>query len=321
MASVFGLSGLRTKLDDWRGLRSDRAPVETSTSDGPGTNKPRANHLSLAASSDKDFDLSFLLENLVIPKLIADRDNRSNWMTVTELSNSIKPARQRAIAQTDIDDFTELAVSGDAEALLDFIDHCLATGSSVETIYVELLAPAARKLGEMWEADSQDFVGVTMGLWRIQEILRELTTRIPPQAQPGPGQRSGLFSAMPGEQHSFGTLMVAECFQRAGWETDVLIEPTLSELTARYASQHFDMIGLTVSNDCPMETLASLIKTIRAVSCNPLIKVLLGGRVINDNPGLAQQCGADGTASDAKAAVLIADQLVPIKVACLANLA
>jgi MerR family transcriptional regulator, light-induced transcriptional regulator len=204
--------------------------------------------------------------------------------------------------------------------LLDFVDHCLDTGSSVETIYVDLLAPAARRLGEYWEDDSEDFVGVTMGLWRIQEILRELTLRIPPKSKPGHGLRSALFSSMPGEQHSFGTLMVAECFQRAGWDTDVLIEPSQSELNEKYASRHYDLIGLTVSCDCSTATLNSLVKTIKSVSKNPLIRIMLGGRVINEQPELVEKCGADATAIDALSAVAMGDNLVPVKSECLENL-
>jgi methanogenic corrinoid protein MtbC1 len=204
--------------------------------------------------------------------------------------------------------------------LLDFVDHCLETGSSVETVYVELLAPAARRLGEYWEEDSEDFVGVTMGLWRIQEILRELTLRIPPKSRPGHGKRSALFSPMPGEQHSFGTLMVAECFQRAGWDIDILIEPTQSELTAKFAKRHYDLIGLTVSNDCSKGALGSTVKTIKAVSSNPHIKVMMGGRVINDHPGLVDECGADATAIDAVAAVTLGDELVPVNLECFENL-
>jgi MerR family transcriptional regulator, light-induced transcriptional regulator len=258
---------------------------------------------------------------LVIPKLIADRDSREHAMDLPGASRDAGVQCHPIIGQADVDAFSQLAVSGDAEALLDFIDNCLAGGNSVETLYIELLAPAARKLGEMWEADSEDFVGVTMGLWRIQEILRELTTRMPPQIQPGQGQRSALFSGMPGEQHSFGTLMVAECFQRAGWETEVLIEPSTSELTAKYANQHYDMIGLTASIDCPTEAIVGLIKTIRSVSRNSSVKIMLGGRAVNDNPDLAAACGADGTATDAKAAVLFADRLVPTKATCAAKLA
>jgi methanogenic corrinoid protein MtbC1 len=314
MATVFGISGLKSRLDGWRD--SWRSPPASPLN---GVDM-HASALAKAAPSGDGYDLSLLLENLVIPRLIADRDKQEHRLHALELPDGNRAVRLPVITDADVIEFTRLAVSGEAPALLDFVDRCLETGSSVESLYVDLLAPAARKLGEYWEEDSEDFVGVTMGLWRIQEILRELTLRIPPKSRSSHGQRSALFSTMPGEQHSFGTLMVAECFQRAGWDADVLIEPTQSELTGKMAGRHYDFIGLTVSCDCPTAKLSSLVNTIKAVSPNPHIRVMLGGRFINEQPELIEACGADGTAVDALSAVTLADRLVPVKSKCFEQL-
>ena len=113
--------------------------------------------------------------------------------------------------------------------------------------------------------------------------------------------------------------MVAECFQRAGWDTDVLIEPTQSELTAKFATRHYDLIGLTVSLDCSTGALSGLVNTIKAVSSNPHVRILIGGRAIIEQPSLVDECGADATAIDARSAVELADRLVPVKVECFDN--
>jgi methanogenic corrinoid protein MtbC1 len=306
MATVFGLSELKSRFGDWRGNRKSEESLDLDIDD------PAIHNIRLVAERAEQYDLSLLLENLVIPRLIADRSDAERWADRTHASSYGARAGRRIIGQEDVEAFSRLSVNEEAHVLLAFVDDCLATGSSVETIFVELLAPAARRLGEYWEVDSEDFVGVTMGLWRIQEVLRELTMRIPPVARPGHGLRSALFSPMPGEQHSFGTLMIAECFQRAGWDTDVLIEPTMSELTGKFATRHYDLIGLTVSCDCSKSALHGLVSTIKAVSSNPQIKVLLGGRVINEQPDLVISSGADATATDALSAVAVADQLVPV---------
>ena len=318
MATVFGLTELKSKLGDWRESRKFDQIREIDDADDVISN------IRIVAEQAEQYDLSILLENLVIPRLIADRGEPVAGLDIT-VSDATEAdieggPNRKVITERDVENFSRLSVEEEAHILLAFVDECLATGSSVETIFVDLLAPAARRLGEYWDADSEDFVGVTMGLWRIQEVLRVLTTRIPPVARPGNGQRSALFSPMPGEQHSFGTLMVAECFQRAGWETDVLIEPTQSELTGKFATRYYDLIGLTVSNDCSTGALHSLVSTIKAVSSNPHVRVLLGGRVINDRPDLVTSSGADATAVDALSAVALADQLVPVSAASFENL-
>jgi methanogenic corrinoid protein MtbC1 len=106
--------------------------------------------------------------------------------------------------------------------------------------------------------------------------------------------------------------MIAECFQRAGWYTDALIDPSQSDLTQKVANTYFELLGVTISNSQPPETLAQLIKGIRAVSKNPDIIIMIGGREINDNPQLVEQCGADASALDASQALKVASELVPI---------
>ena len=41
----------------------------------------------------------------------------------------------------------------------------------METLYVELLEPTARHLGEMWDRDECDFIDVTLGVGRLQKLL------------------------------------------------------------------------------------------------------------------------------------------------------
>lgn len=308
MPNVFGISELRSKLDDWRSTWKIMAPESARAEEREKTKLPEKDGLDNAG-----YELSLLIQNLVIPKLIADRPEPGYRLVEQRLPSEKSSQSSLAITDEDVEEFSQLSTRSDARELLDFVDKCLANGSSVDAIYVDLLAPTARRLGEYWESDERDFVDVTMGLWRIQEILRELTLRIPPPAVAGFGQRSALFSTMPGEQHSFGTLMIAECFYRAGWDADILIEPSQSELIGKFAGRHYDLIGLTVSLDCPKAHLSGLVSAIRSVSSNPETRIMMGGRVINDDPALVEECGADATAADAPSAVKLADTLVPLK--------
>lgn len=313
MASVLGYTGLKSKLKDWRESRGRHASDGAASAD----RTPRAGDSNQAAGTS--VDLPRVLETLVIPKLVAGCSpaRRSPPLQAKHIDRT---QQERPIPESAVEAFASLCMTGDAPTLLDYAERFLSAGHSVETIYIGLLAPAARRLGEFWEADKEDFVNVTMGLWRIQEVLRELTLKVPPMMRAGGSLRTSLFSTMPGDQHSFGTLMVAECFERSGWQTEVLIEPTQSELIGKSARQRYDLIGLTVSCDCSSATLAGLVTAIKAVSSNPCVKVLVGGPAINLMPELAMECGADGTAVDARAAIGLADRLVPLEADRLAGL-
>lgn len=238
-----------------------------------------------------------LIEQQILPRLLVAHSHGS------------REASPKILA-SDAEQFVHMPLTHEFDELLVEVEAFLQRGVSVESVYLELLAPSARALGEDWKNDTCDFVDVTMGLWRLQEVMRELAARYPAHSQTGRSGRSALFTPMPGDQHSFGALMVEEIFARAGWDSEALIEPQRAEMLHFLAERSFDLVGLTVGNDCPSATLSSLVTAIRSVSKCRTVKIIVGGPAINANPGLASLIGADGTATDARSALVLADRIV-----------
>lgn len=245
--------------------------------------------------------LSTLIEGEIIPQLLAAHG-------VPGLPAGI--ARSARISAEDVRRFAPLALVLEADELLQHVEGLLEQGIAAESVFVDLLAPAARKLGEFWDSDTCDFVDVTIGLWRLQEVMREIAWRTPAISGSLFSARTALFSPMPGEQHGFGTLMVEEIFSRGGWQSELLVEPQRRDLLAMVGGRHFDLFGLTVSCDCHSGELTDLITAVRSVSLNPKLFVLVGGRAINADPALADLSGADGTAPDGPTALALAERLV-----------
>ena len=220
------------------------------------------------------------------------------------------------VEEFDVDGFAPLTLAADPQPLHACIDRMLADGAGVDTLMVDLLAPAARLLGTWWEEDRCDFIEVTMGLWRLQEVVREIARR----ASPAPSRmgRSALFAAFPGDQHDFGAVMIGDLFLRHGWAAETIIAPDMAALLAAVARVDYDLVGLTVSCDCHSARLPSAILALRSVSRNPHLRVMIGGRVPNEDPALAGRAGADGTASDARQALEVAESLVDAVSRCAA---
>jgi len=217
------------------------------------------------------------------------------------------------IAADEVAAFAPRALTDDAGALLDIVEAMLARGVSVDTILIDLLAPAARHLGTMWDDDSADFIAVTMGLWRLQEIVRELSARVP--AMNEGNHRRVLFATMPGEDHSFGTVMIEDIFRRAGWSTDLRTDATRRDLLAVVAEHEFDLIGITVGVDRLVSDVSQLVAGLRSVSANAAVGVLLGGPAFSKDSARALAFGADAPACDAKTALAVASALVDGRVA------
>ncbi|WP_232305370.1 B12-binding domain-containing protein [Erythrobacter dokdonensis] len=261
----------------------------------------RVRRRASGAREESHDSVNAMIQGEIIPRLL---------MAHEAAQSHSKNKRGRPIDPADASRFAMLPLRLEAASLLDEVDAFIADGASVETICLDLLAPAARMLGEMWDRDECDFIDVTMGLWRLQEVMREIAARSPADLPSLKVPRSALFSPMPGDVHTFGTMMIEEVFSRAGWHSEALVKPERRELLDRLSQKPFDVVGLTLARDCPGAALANIIKAMRNASANPRIAVLIGGRMINDNPGMVEEVGADGTGADALSALQVAEALV-----------
>ncbi|QFT78637.1 B12-binding domain-containing protein [Erythrobacter sp. THAF29] len=264
--------------------------------------KPRSADNSDSPGPLADESINAIIEGEIIPRLLMAHSS-SRAAAATSRSGEIDPS--------DASRFASLPLRLEAASLLEEVDSFLDAGVSVEAVYLDLLAPAARRLGEMWISDDCDFVDVTMGLWRLQQVMREISARTPPAASSDREFRpTAIFAPIPGDQHSFGALMIDEVFSRAGWDSVALSRPERRELLDLLSKKSFDVAGLTISRDCPSAAVANLIKAMRSVSANPHICVLIGGRAVNEDPSIVATVGADGTGADARAALEEAERLV-----------
>ncbi len=67
--------------------------------------------------------------------------------------------------------FGTLAIGPDIEAATCFFRRMQAKGHFLDTLFVHLLEPTARHLGDLWIQDKCDFIDVTVGVARLQELL------------------------------------------------------------------------------------------------------------------------------------------------------
>ncbi len=286
MATAFGTGPARRTRDN-----EIRADGHRSRSEGPLDFSPGAQSGALGS----------LIEGEIIPRLLLAHATIARG-SLSEGSGMLLPE--------EVERFGSLPLTLEADELLVCVEQYLARGVSVESILLDLLAPSARALGRLWDEDACDFLDVTMGLWRLQEVMRTIAVGASTFTRACGSAPSALFSPMPGEQHSFGSLLIEQVFDRAGWQTEMLIEPLRSDLMEVVAARPYDLVGLTISCDCDQAVLGELIAGIRAASKGNKVQVFIGGRSVNDRPGIAEACGADGTAADARSALALAERKV-----------
>jgi methylmalonyl-CoA mutase cobalamin-binding domain/chain len=249
--------------------------------------------------------LARTIEAEVVPRLVLARRAGIDRATRTDRNTTL-----------DADDVLELAAlarARDDNAASSYVDAMRAKGVAIDAVYLDLLAPTARHLGELWEQDLCDFMEVTLGLWRLQRVLCDLSRVFQScDRSPRPDGMRALLAPVYGEQHTFGLYMVAEFFRRAGWDVSCGPLATREELVRTVRDQWFALVGISVGSDRQLEAVAASIRAIRRRSRNRAIGVMVGGPIFVQEPGLAARIGADATALDGRQAAVQAHNLLTL---------
>lgn len=186
----------------------------------------------------------------------------------------------------------------------------LDEGLPLATLLLDLLAPAARHLGLLWERDEADFIDVTAALGRLHSLARTLCVHMEaPRVLPD--ARRILLMPCPGETHLFSLALVASFFREAGWHV-VLLTSDHTDPVETVRDERFDIIGVSLSCDVYLPAMADLLTALRTASCNPDIRILVGGPLFLRNPVSATVIGADAAAEDGRSAVQVAETLVAL---------
>jgi MerR family transcriptional regulator, light-induced transcriptional regulator len=254
---------------------------------------------ALAERSDAKSRLSKLaqaLESDVIPRLVG--------------AHGKEPRAAVHLEPREIEGFVALLRNGTDAELAAAVAATHRRGLSVESIFLELFAPAARHLGELWVADRCDFSTVTISLGRLQRLLREWSPAFGTEVEHPANGRRILLAQHSEEQHSFGLSMVAEFFRRAGWEVLGGVGGAVPDPSAQVSREWFDAVGFSIGSETRIDWLKERIAQVRKVTRNRSVVVLVGGPLFVLQPAWAQSVGADASGHDGGQAPKLAEDLL-----------
>ncbi len=259
-----------------------------------------------ARTARRDAPLAQMIETEVVPRLVL-AGRAAGRRSPSDLGQAAPgPGPEDVVA------LVGLVIGGDPTAPLAYVEELRLRGITLDRLYLDLFAVVAQRLGELWTEDLCSFADVTVGLVRLQGLVREYSPAFMPAVEAHDPRRSALLIPVPGEQHTFGLVMVTEFFLRAGWE--VACDPLISneELSRAVRIRWFAVAGISVGHNDRLDGVAALIRLVRREARNPGIGVMVGGRIFAENPELAGLVGADATAIDGRQAALQAETLLAL---------
>lgn len=229
------------------------------------------------------------IEGEIIPRLL-----------LVHRATAPEHADRPGVAPEDVAEFSRLVLSHPLDVAMSFVAALRAQQVSLDAIYLELVGASARHLGVLWEDDDIDFTQVTLGLWRLQQVLHGLRSDFLNEIPAAELGGRVLLAPTPGEQHGFGLFIVGEFLRRDGWSVHDESGPTTEGLARRVSAEWFDVIGLSLSCDTKFDALVAAIRAIRRASCNRAIGVMVGGRLFVERPEMVPLSGADVSSVDAR---------------------
>jgi len=252
-------------------------------------------------------ELAKMVESEIIPRLM---------LAHSALATIAPPVSEKPqLGEETTEAFAQMVISKGPESLIAYVGVLLQSGLGIETIYMDLLIPAARRLGDYWNEDVASFTDVTIGLGRLQQVVRALGCKAADSSggrsvREGPPEHSALFAPAPGEQHTFGLFIIEDVFRRAGWRTWMEMTAADEDVLDTVRCHWFDIVGLSMSASTHVDKVKAAIRAVRAASRNPDLFVLVGGRLFTESPEYVGIVGADATAANGADAFQLADKAV-----------
>lgn len=210
-----------------------------------------------------------------------------------------------AFQPAEIEKLSKALIDDNAGNAANMIEKQHESGLGVQEIYLGLLAPAARKLGEWWESDQITFAEVTIGTGRIYAIMRSLRIRF--EHAELPAAKSAFFASVPDETHMLGVKMAADLFRQSGWQIDVEAGLNHDTLLERITSSRHRLVGISAGGLHALPALARLILALR-VSV-PGVRILISGNIVAEAIDSIRLMQVDVVTTDLEEAIAAMDRL------------
>jgi methylmalonyl-CoA mutase cobalamin-binding subunit len=174
----------------------------------------------------------------------------------------------------------------------------------------------ARRLGRAWEDDSLGFADVTVGMSRLQAILREIGRDWSADHDPAPVRRAAtvLLIVPEKEQHTLGAMVLMGLLRRRGISVALRIAPSAPDLRGLFAGSAFDAVMVSVGQASGVEACRTLVRTLKDLT-HGRMPIAVGGAVLGIMQDVREQTGADMASNDLGAVILALglDRVAPLQ--------
>jgi len=216
-----------------------------------------------------------------VVSLLAER----NWRTFSELREPV------------VSGLITAALSGKKDAFADLLRELKKARVSAAALADLYIPEAARRMGDAWADDQMSWLDVSIGVGRLQSLLREIGMAWVADQAGDTGHGTVLLIVPDREQHTLGPMVAMGQMRRYGISVCLRIAPSHNELRSLMAARQFDGVLISIATKDKLESVSNTVQFIKAVSGKPM-PIVVGGAVTPKVEDLAAATGADLASND-----------------------
>lgn len=205
---------------------------------------------------------------------------------------ALGPPREDIVAS-----FVTAALSGTERAFDELLGHFRQTRISLAMLADVYIPEAARRMGVAWEDDRLSWLDVSIGVSRLQSLLREVSAAWTADQADSLGHGAVLLLVPEGEQHTLGPMVAMGQLRRMGISVCLRMAPSHRELNTLLDQRQFDGLMISVATEARLQSAIVLIKFLRAMR-KKLPPIVIGGPIVHEKPQLVACAGADFSCID-----------------------
>lgn len=191
---------------------------------------------------------------------------------------------------------------GDRRAAFDVVDRALEAGSDLRSVYIDVVQPAMREIGRLWQTNvlsvAEEHLATAISqaaMGRVFERVFEWRETRTPKL---------IAACADDERHQIGLRMLCDLLEIDGWDTIYLgASVPIESLVDIIGKQNPEAIAISATIAPHVPRVRDAIAAIRRLPLPTMPVIAVGGRAFLADPDLAHRIGADLTASDAAEAV------------------
>jgi methanogenic corrinoid protein MtbC1 len=203
---------------------------------------------------------------------------------------------------TDCDRFLEALRRGDRRAADGVVDHILDRGAGLRDLYLDVIQPAMREIGRLWQENELTVAEEHLATAITQSAMGRAFERVYRWHE---SRNPSLIAAcVDEERHQVGLRMICDLLELEGWDPAYLgASVPVESLVAMVEKRRPDVVALSAATAPNLPRLRDAVGAIRKAPLTTQPLIMVGGRAVSGNPELASRLGADITAADAAGAV------------------